>query len=264
MVNEYARLKSQLNIVKLCACKTGYMDNENCSWYHRNWMLLRQLDIVSNPFWHENFYKQHLNEYISRPDLKVLVLGTADFTMPYLCHQIGINKLYISDVCQTPLNICSAIAEIEGYDWNIFACDIRKGMPTQYDLIVNDAFFTRFDYPEKSAILFQIRQSLNPGGKYITTIRKGWNNGKPLVPSESEKESFVRKAIRIAKDRLQENTELAARQYIEKMTSYPMKDEDALVSLCNNLFSIEHISSVDVPGECIKSTYFEVVLKLKK
>ena len=263
MINEYKRLSSHIDIEKLCKCGIGYVDAADCSWYHRNWMVLRNLDIVSNPFWHQCFYEQHLNEYASHPDSKNLVLGTADFSMPYLCKQIGISKLYISDICPTPLNICSAIALKEGFDWQTFSCDARQGIASQYNLIVNDAFLTRFNCVEKRYVLAHIGQALISGGKFVTTIRKGWNSGEPLVPSRSEKESFVRNAMDLAQNYSRSLVEKSARQYIEKMTSYPIKDEDSLVSLCDGIFSIAYLSAISTPGECVESTYFEVVFMKK-
>jgi len=263
MVNEYERLSRQFDIKTLSACETGYVDADDCSWYHQNWILLRQLGVVSNPFWHEHFFEEQLKEYVACRDSKMLVLGTADFSMPYLCRQVGLQELYISDICLTPLNICDMIAANEGYHWHTSVNDIREGLPARYDLIVNDAFLTRFEYEEKKDVLVKIGQALNAGGKYVTTIRKGWNNGKPVIPSKDEKDCFVKKAVKLSNGSSANDTEVSARQYIEKMISYPIKDEEVLFQLCKDLFSIEYVASIDVPGECVESTYLQAVLAKK-
>ena len=63
-------------------CKGGYPDKDDCTWYHSSWMLLRYLDMVSNPYWHEKFYRDALASAVSGGAEKILVAGTADFSMP--------------------------------------------------------------------------------------------------------------------------------------------------------------------------------------
>lgn len=259
----YSRLGNLIDDLKSShACEIGYMDSENCSWYHQNWVLLRKLELVSNPFWHEQFFVQQIKNYYNSETSSILVLGTADFSMPCLCENAGIKSLEISDICLTPLELCEYISKSKGYDWKTFVCDIRCGLPKEYDLIIDDAFLTRFDYGEKELVLKKISQALKFGGKYITTIRKGWNYGKALIPTVQEKESFVQKAISLAVQQGEDavRIENAARNYIENMISYPIPNEEFLMSICRDHFLIEYIGSVKVPGECVESTYLEVVL----
>ena len=56
MDEEYIRLLNSNKLQELFDCKSGYMDQNDCTWYHENWMILRYLGVVSNPFWHEDFY----------------------------------------------------------------------------------------------------------------------------------------------------------------------------------------------------------------
>ena len=92
MDEEYIRLLNSNKLQELFDCRSGYMDQNDCTWYHENWMLLRYLGVVSNPFWHEKFYENAIQQYVNQLD-KVLILGTADFSMPYLCQMKGIKKL---------------------------------------------------------------------------------------------------------------------------------------------------------------------------
>lgn len=105
MDEEYIRLLNSNKLQELFDCKSGYMDQNDCTWYHENWMILRYLGVVSNPFWHEDFYEKAIRQYVNELE-KVLILGTADFSMPYLCQMKGIKKIKICDICKTPLNIC--------------------------------------------------------------------------------------------------------------------------------------------------------------
>ena len=44
------------------------MDQNDCTWYHENWMILRYLGVVSNPFWHEDFYEKAIRQYVNVDD----------------------------------------------------------------------------------------------------------------------------------------------------------------------------------------------------
>ncbi|GHU53772.1 hypothetical protein FACS1894132_06910 [Clostridia bacterium] len=194
--------------------------------------------------------------------MKTLVLGTADFSMPYLCTQVGIKNLSISDICETPLHVCNFIANTESYRWRTFQSDVLTGIDGIYDVIVNDAFLTRFDYDTKRCVLAQIADSLMNDGKYITTIRKGWRGGAPVIPDTAEQVEFVRNAVSAAYKRgiPVEKVEQAAKDYIAKMVSYPISNEDMLKKLCNGIFEIEAISTITTTGECAETVYFEIVL----
>lgn len=258
----YEKLFNSVDIKKLWDCKGGYIDTNDCSWYHENWMLLRRLHLVSNPLWHEDFYKSAIRE-LDCTQKKVLVLGTADFSMPLLCYNAGIKALDICDICNSPLNICNIIAQIYSLNWNTYKGDIKYGLSKKYDIIIDDAFLTRFKYCDKHDVLKKISDSLNPSGFYITTIRKGWNKGEPVVPTLEQKNNFINKALSVAeaKEMDAEVVKKAASSYINNMISYPIKDKDNLKSLVEGIFKIEKCITVSVPGECEPSIYYQVIMK---
>lgn len=262
MDNEYVRLLNNDTLSNLFVCKQGYVDVEDCSWYHPNWILLRYLGMVSNPAWHEEFYLSAFRKYLKSSD-KVLVVGTADFSMPFICEKAGIINLTISDLCQTPLNICMNVSSHHGFGWTTEKMDIFSGIPLPYNAIVNDAFITRFAYDDKRTVFKRIYDGLVDDGVYITTMRHAWNGGKAVVPSENEKQDFVRRAERSA-EKKNINIELAAQaasQYIEKMISYPIRDEAMLTELTGGLFTIEQMDKACIVGECVPTEYFRVVLR---
>ena len=127
MDEEYIRLLNSNKLQELFDCRSGYMDQNDCTWYHENWMLLRYLGVVSNPFWHEKFYENAIQQYVNQLD-KVLILGTADFSMPYLCQMKGIKKLKICDICRTPLNICQNVAKANNFSWEVEQKNVFEGI----------------------------------------------------------------------------------------------------------------------------------------
>lgn len=261
----YEKIFNSIELESLWNCNGGYVDRECCSWYHQNWMFLRRLHLVSNPMWHEKFYKLAIKT-LKCANKDVLVLGTADFSMPFLCYEAGIEKLDICDICKTPLNICDRIADMYSLNWNTYIGDIKNGLNKKYDIIIDDAFLTRFDYDDKRYVLQKISDALNPDGVYITTIRKGWNNGKAVIPTSQQKKDFIRKSLINAKVENMDLTmiEKAASSYINKMVSFPIKDEDSLSRLVEGVFTIENCTAVSVPGECESSIYYQVIMKKLK
>ena len=261
----YNKLFVSEELETLWECTSGYMDKNDCSWYHQNWLLLRSLGLISNPMWHEQFYKYAIQKWIPPQAPNVLVLGTADFSMPYLCHQAGLESIDICDICKTPLNICDWVSRTYSLNWNTFQANIYDGIDKVYDAIVDDAFLTRFDYNEKRTILRKIADALKPHGIYITTIRQGWNDGYALIPTKKQKDDFVNRA-RDAAIRLKFDVgdpQKAAREYVERMISFPIQDMAYLKEMLSGIFEIAECNTAEVVGECESSTYFRVILTKK-
>ena len=263
MTNEYNKILSSINIPALLDCSSGYVDREDCSWYHHNWMLLRSLGLVSNPFWHTGFYTEQITTSMTRENSSVLVLGTADFSMPLLCHIVGIKSLEICDICKTPLNVCDEAAKLRGFSWITFQRDVFDGFERKYDMIVNDAFLTRFDCGEKRAVLKKIFDALSEKGFYITTVRKGWNGGQAVIPGPEQMEGFVDRAIQCAVrfDMDVESVKHAAGSYINKMISFPVQNKESLSELAEGLFTVKICNAIGVVGECLPTQYYQVVLQ---
>ena len=90
MSNTYKHLNRLIAAQKdLVQCTHSYVNFCDCSWYHKNWLDLRYLEMVSNPFWHKDFFSKNLYLYAS-PSTDILIIGTADFSMPLLCHELGL------------------------------------------------------------------------------------------------------------------------------------------------------------------------------
>ena len=264
MDDEYSRLLNLSSLPDLFACESGYMDANDCSWYHPNWILLRYLGMVSNPFWHAEFYRSVIEKY-AEPNDDVFIIGTADFSMPLIFQQSGLRNIEISDLCNTPLNICKNVSEHRGYQWKTKKQNLFDGISRKYDIIANDAFITRFSYSQKRDAIRCIYDGLRDNGLYITTMRHDWNEGKPLIPNATDMKRFVTNAVLAAKGKgvNEEQARSAASEYIERMVSYPIRDTEMLDELISGLFKVEQLDTAIVPGEYTPTEYYRIVLRKK-
>lgn len=256
----YEKFIDDGRIISLHECSGGYPDKEDCTWYHSNWMLLRYLGVVSNPYWHEVFFRNAL-EYVNAKNQDLLVAGTADFSMPLLCSESGVEKIYICDICTTPLKICKMVSTFLSCEWTTYLQDICAKSPSKYNVIINDAFLSRFI--DKVPVLQGISERLKSGGYYITTLKQGkWNNGGEV--SDLVRESFVRKV----KERYykkeavlpQIDIESISTTYVSKMSSFPVKSEIEVYKLFNSVgLNILHLEKGRVEGEYEASEYFRII-----
>lgn len=248
--------------ISLHECSGGYPDREDCSWYHSNWMLFRYLGVVSNPYWHEDFYRNSL-EYVRAKDKDLLIAGTADFSMPLLCSESGIQKLSICDICSTPLIICDKVSDFLNFSWTTFIQDICNKLSSSYDIIINDAFLSRFS--DKIPILKGISDGLKPDGYYITTLKRGrWNKGGDV--SDTVKEAFIKKVKeRYDAKRIRFpcfDIKAISTTYVNKMSSFPISDESELYELFSDAgLSIIRLEKGYVEGEFEASEYFRIISK---
>lgn len=242
-------------------CSGGYPDKDDCSWYHGNWMLLRYLGVVSNPYWHETFYKGALHNICANDKEYVLIAGTADFSMPLLCSETNIPKVFICDKCSTPVKICNLVSQFLGCDWKTFVQDVCSEFPFKCDIIINDAFLSRF--VDKDKPLMGIYNGLKKGGYYITTLKKGRQNKGGEV-TDSVRAHFMQKV----RERYIQNKDVLpdldidaiSATYVEKMASFPVENENEIHMLFKKVgLNILEIERGIVEGEFEVSEYFRVV-----
>lgn len=242
-------------------CEGGYPDRYGCGWYHGAWILLRCLGLVSNPYWHEKFYVSSVRAKLPND---IAIVGTAGISMPYVAWNACKCRMTIYDICTTPLTLAAKFAHEQEIDWSVKEMDILHlpQNPDQFDVVVNDAFLTRFECQERLIVINNIRSILRDGGSYITTVRIGV--GKSGYRSnETRRENFVRKAIEKAKEKNimdVERIEVAARTYIENMLSYQMLEKTELVNLFEQSgMRVSFIEEAKVMGESEESTYLRVI-----
>lgn len=172
-------------------CKGSHVDPRGCSWYHGSWQYLRLADKVSSPFWHEEFFRRSLKYCFSRQGSpRILVSGCADYGMLSLVvdelrrsNSASRSVVYVIDQCRTPLIMCewllknldsnhAAIADVRMIQADMHRATLESlKLDRQVDIIVTDAFLTRFQKPESEAVVKVWRNILAPTGMIITTIR---------------------------------------------------------------------------------------------
>lgn len=173
--------------------KTG-----SCGWYHGTWQYLRQLDLVSSPTWHDEFYMDNLVSEFARAE-QALVSGTADYSMlAYMLHARACTRattpILVADVCRTPLYACRYLArKYDEAGVRVCQCDIRK-LPDvfgpTFDLIATDAFLTRFSRTEVPCVLQALARVSRSQAAFITTVRVSQAPSDPLA-SAMKVDDFV-------------------------------------------------------------------------
>lgn len=255
-----------LEKAKLC-CTGGLIDGEDCSWYHGGWPVLRALGLVSNPFWHFEFIRRHVED---RTLGRFLVLGTADASTPFLLQSLGVKLIDILDICPTPLYTCELVSDSLALKWRTVCGDALKvselELQGQYDTIINDAFLTRFDQTGKEHVLSNVRSKLSPKGVYISTARIGapsaGNDVLGYQSTDKRKDYFVERAVaRFHEiggfgDFSEDEIVSIAKGYMRKMVSHRFHSEDHLRhTLQTGGLKLLTGEIVTTPGESEESDY---------
>jgi hypothetical protein len=258
-------------------CKGNHVNSKNCRWYHSVWQYFRILDLVSTPTWHADFYFEQIYKSINKNKLTtILISGTADYSM--LAHVFWATKdipsdkikIVVLDLCETPLFLCKWYASSINRNVETISQDIFKYNPKYlFDIIVTDAFLTRFSFEQRKSILEKWYSLLLVGGTVITTVRMGGtSSGIARRGSQYQTEQFV-KNIRATgrqwKDFLPialEELEKHGKYYAENMISYSAGNKKDIINLFEETkFSIYYSKENEVKGELQPTTYLDVVAR---
>jgi hypothetical protein len=257
-------------------CEGSYVAEDACGWYHSSWQYLRLVDIVSTPYWHQDFYQESLSKALSgKTHARILISGTADYGMlqqlMLLEDSSSISEIIILDLCRTPLLIC---------DWyhkqyqsskitlNYFRQDIVGNVlgDKSQDLIITDAFLTRFTPIQRRQIVQEWKRMLKEDGFIITTVRLHSDSG-PVKSTEADVKRYSQKAKNKveAAGRLFKNIEnkiiAKAKEYAKNIVSYPLLDAKEIRMLFEG-FDIE-IGLGTVNGEIQENTTYARVVARK-
>jgi SAM-dependent methyltransferase len=241
--SERALLEESAGAVEICC--NGQWANRDCGPYHGNWQRLRQLDLVSTPRWHRDFYSRAIRAWSANAQQQVaprhfdlLITGLADYGMLYWLAQsipqhVRVDcTFHVLDICQTPLESCRWLEhrlaqcnpplqlELDIHRQSIFANELPDD---SIDLIASDAFLTRFkEDEEKGAVIAEWMRLLRPGGRVVTTTRLQEREGDI---QDSDRHRFVRRAGHAADaaglGHLAGEITQAAESYANFITSYP-------------------------------------------
>jgi hypothetical protein len=237
-------------------CRLTSGRKEDCTNYHLPWQKLRLCGVVSTPGWHSGFYAEAVARWATameeRSDsmgpIRLLITGLADYGMLYWLVQSlpspirSTCEIHVLDICRTPLESCVWLSiELErlvpGLKMNIVPHheDLLAGKreAATYDLIVSDAFLTRFTgHDDKVAVMSEWLRLIRPEGRILTTarIRSGVDDIE-----DSDRAAFVEKAISRARERglNPEQIAVAAKAYAQYISSFPFSSATAVRDFLN-------------------------------
>lgn len=264
-------------------CQGSYLPKhqESCKWYHGAWPYLRLLGMVSTPDWHEDFYINALGNIDFSKINHILISGTADYSMlSYVLPSIPLNHLRdititVLDICDTPLEMCRRYKEN-------YEKETRQRFNLRYensdaldtliqeetvDLIITDAFITRFNQLDKVKLLTEWKRILKPDGCVITTARLTQKTMPIVKANQIEIERFCEKV----RDRVLHNfpwliysldhVQQLALDYGQNMCSYPFSSKESIRELFKGFrLNVEYVA---VSGEFEEKTLYSRIIANK-
>ncbi|MHB8388899.1 MAG: class I SAM-dependent methyltransferase [Acidobacteriaceae bacterium] len=176
-------------------------------------------------------------------------------------------QITVLDLCETPLFLCKWYGKTLGVRIETTASDIFTYESRPFDIIVTDAFLTRFSSDARREVVQKWRRLLSPKGTVVTTVRVECGLSKSSIQATPDQaDSFRRRALQEAR-RWQgflscppNRIANLAQRYAERMTSYSLSSEDEVRSLFHDAgFNVKTLILTEVPGEMASTQYAEVV-----
>ncbi|MEG3633921.1 class I SAM-dependent methyltransferase [Micromonospora palythoicola] len=276
------------------SCGPSHQDSTNCSWYHSAWQYLRLFDMVSSPQWHAEFYHRRLVEAIRGGTRRILISGTADYTTlafvldamrsttGTLSDQLDV---HVVDKCQTPLLACQWYARQAGTEVLLHKADItcpdtvrRLTAEGGFDMVVADAFLTRFDRAAAATVIDNWSALLRPGGQVVTTVRLHPGNEWPTVDEQDDRHQvsdlvddfelrFRQRALGwrgLLQVQLEELS-AAVREYASRMESHDLGDaDDVRKAFGGRGFTLAETDIGEVEGELVRTKYLRLCAALSE
>jgi len=255
----------------MCSC--DHINASSCYWYHSTWQYLRLMNMVSTPSWHHDFYVGKITELLKSVDKpSVLICGCADYSsFSYVVRVLkSLNKeaqYAVLDMCRTPLFMCEWYAKREKVPVRPIQCNIFDYSENdKYDLILTDAFLTRFRKEELETVLNIWKKSLKCGGYVITTVRIHDDvHVCPPKPSDNDVEEFRNRALKRASVWGEfinfEPIEISERAavYAQNMRSNSLGDKESILGSFKNVgFDVFCCEDVELEGELYFSRYLRI------
>lgn len=261
-------------------CSGDHVDPSGCRWYHGAWQYLRLLDLVSTPSWHSEFYVSALVEQFQRTSSTpptVLVCGTADYSVyAYVvaaAQAAGVTaKVVVVDRCPTPLFACQWYARQLGVEVTTVEADIFDyvdGMSATFDVVVTDAFLTRFPEGLRSAVINAWNAILHDDGVVVTTVRIHDANPVGRTEEEAIADFCERAELRFRRwvsyvDRSPAEIQTLAYNYARQMFSHTTGSENSIRCQWETgdaAWNLQFWSRAAVPGELYPTSYARVVAR---
>jgi SAM-dependent methyltransferase len=281
-------------VAPLSCCASPYIDAEECDWYHGYWQYLRLFDMVSSPTWHEGFYADQLRrEIVRRNARRILISGSADYTtLAFVLHaardRLDDVEIHVMDLCDTPLMACRWYAQRVGTKVSTHLADVTRaseadtvenGMSGAFDLIVADAFLTRFAPEKAERVVASWSALLRPGGTVVTTVRLHPSNeyadestldlefgsGRRVTDPVDDFELRLRERAGLVQDKLPidlESLSKAGRRYAKRMISHDLGDAEEIARIFKvHDFELERNTAARVDGELVGTEYLRITAR---
>jgi hypothetical protein len=285
------------HVAQMSCTENRLIDEEGCSWYHGAWQFLRLFNMVSSPSWHTEFYAEQLRAAIhERRARRILISGSADYTtLAFVLQAARLGKsdppveldVHVVDLCRTPLLACRWYAENLGIKISIHQADITRsgdnndgfGDRKPFDLVVADAFLTRFDIAGAGLVLSRWFELLDAGGTVVTTVRLHPRNkylGQVGFDPEDADDHRVSDPVDDFELRLRERAadwqdmlpidletlSGLGRRYARRMISNDLGDADAVrKTFKDHQFALMDVTAAPVRGEVFGTEYLRVVAR---
>lgn len=245
-------------------CSGDYVNTTNCEWYHVNWKRLKRLNMVSNPLWHEEFYRENFRK-CKKESSVVMISGAADDGMLDLVYEANNkSRIVMIDLCMTPLITCKKYASKNKANVESIRCDARY-LPIRdhsISLITTDAFLTRFSDSDKRNVISEWKRILKNKGCIMTTARV--EDHSFIAPSLVDSVRYTLRAL--MKSLLTLSNPLknmrSAWTYVRRITSYPFKNESFIVELFKEFSNIDISISAEEFIEDKRKKYAYIIAKM--
>jgi SAM-dependent methyltransferase len=145
-----------------------------CAGYHRGWMLLQHLGLISGLASERVFIVDAIRSLAAqRPMARVLIAGCADFGLLSVLHEalgaaIGTIDVTVRDRCETPLWLCRAYAAQMGFEALCQQQDLlAEAPPGRFDLVLTHSLLSFCPPAERGALMARLAGQLTPGGTLL-------------------------------------------------------------------------------------------------
>jgi ubiquinone/menaquinone biosynthesis C-methylase UbiE len=266
----------QMNEISNLYCEGSYLATNDCNWYHGAWQYLRLIGLVSTPKWHENFYQNSLDTSLHKCEKAVvLISGTADYGILEQLYNTrcinNISDVTVMDICESPLKICRWYHEKFGpsdVNFNAVKRDIMNNMTAEnsQDIIITDAFLSRFSRDKRVTIVNQWFRILKPGGHVITTLRVEETLSGKITSSKNDVQKFIKRSeshirrVGTIFSYLNDKIISKAKNYAENITSSPVNNTEEIQELFSSFEN--SIATSTITGEINnETTYARIIAK---
>jgi SAM-dependent methyltransferase len=166
-----------------------------CRPYHRVWQYLGLLGVATSMRTDSAFMIDALRDLAQRGGRRILISGTADFTM--LAHVLyafrleNVNaQVTVTDRCETPLAANRWYAARQGTTVTTVRSDILDfNAGDGFDAICTHSFIAWFTPSMQARLVGKWRDLLKPGGRLITTKRL--RSGSPEIAQRNTEADAV-------------------------------------------------------------------------